>query len=57
MHVLHAWRIRLWLGGNINHPILQSQAVGHEGRQAFSVLISVVTQRGAFVLGIASGCL
>ena len=30
--------------------------VGHKGRQACSVLISVVTQRGALVLRTAYGC-
>ena len=37
-------------------PKLNKLDVGHEGRQACSVLISEATQRGAFVLRIAYGC-
>ena len=35
---------------------LLGSPIDHEGRQACSVLISVVTQMGALVAGIAYGC-
>ena len=40
----------------IGSPQLSFPGVDHEGRQDIAVLISVVTQRGVLVVGIAYGC-